>query len=120
MPGKYSPIVAAVMDDLSVKAGWAVGVWKLLQALCLLHQPSCGCLLGQHSSLPALPGALGTISHMVPISSGPCYPREEAGITGKNLGFVGTELCFVRGYPAVQNTSEKVQGGATVPGQCQL
>lgn len=99
---------------ISVKAGWAVGAWKLLQALRLLHHPSCGCLLGQHSSLPALPGALGTISHMVPTSSDPCHPREEAGIAGKNLGFVGTELCFVRGHPAVQNVSEKV------PGQCQL
>lgn len=74
---------------IPAKVGWAVGAWRLPQVFCLLCHPSRGFLLGQHSSLPALLGALGTISHMVPISTGPCYQREEAGITGKNMDFVG-------------------------------
>lgn len=32
----------------------------------------------------------------------------------KNLDFVGIELCFVRGHPAVENMSEKAQGGAVL------
>lgn len=99
---------------IPAKVGWAVGAWRLPQVLRLLRHPSRGCLLGQHSSSPALPRALGTISHTVPISTCPCYQREEAGITGKNLDFVGIELCFVRGHPAVENMSEKAQGGAVL------
>jgi len=33
---------------------------------------------------------------------------------GKNLGFVGIELCSVRSHPAVENRSEKSQGGAVL------
>lgn len=96
---------------IPAKAGWAVDAWRLPQALHVLHQPCHSCLLEQHSSSPALPGGPGTISHVVAISTGLCYPREEAGIMGKNLHLVGTEPCFLRSHPAVENTSEKVKGG---------
>lgn len=97
---------------MPAKAGWAGGAWRLPQVFCLLCHPSRGFLLGQHSSLPALLRALGTISHLVPISTGPCYQREEAGITGKNMDFVGMSSALLE---AIQQRKTQERKRREVP-----
>lgn len=89
MPGKYLHIKAAVKDDPCEAAGEG----RLPQVLRQLHHYSCRCLLGQHSSSPSLPTALSVISHRVPISIGPCYQKEEAGIMGKKTWILWELSC---------------------------